>query len=152
MHYDFDNKTEIPGHDQMEEDHLKIHRNQWKNNQVLDQTGREGRKILCGRGKKKRFSEDEMISIGEEVKENPYQALSRQLALKYEVSQSCMLSTLHELDFEYRSTKVFPGLSPEDIRLRVEFTREQDKIPSQLNRVWFSDEMDCDIQMARREA
>ena len=88
-----------------------------------------------GRGKKKRFSEDDMIAIWEDVKENPYQALSRQLALKYEVSQPCMLSTLHELDFEYRSTKVFPGLSPEDIRLRVEFAREQDKIPSQLNRV-----------------
>jgi len=93
-----------------------------------------------------------MIAIGGDVKEDTHQALSKQLALKYEVSQPCMLSTLHELDFEYRSTKAFPDLSPEDIRLRVEFSREQDKIPSQLNRIWFSDEMDCNIQMARREA
>ena len=74
-----------------------------------------------------------MIAIGEDVKENPQQALLKQLALKYEVSQLCMLSTLHELDSEYRSTKVFPDLSPEDLKLRVEFCQRtrQDPFPTQ---------------------
>ena len=89
--------------------------------------------VKDGRGKKKRFSEGGMIAIGEDVKENPQQALLKQLALKYEVSQLCMLSTLYELDFEYRSTNVFLDLSPEDIRLRVEvFQRtRQDPFPAQ---------------------
>ena len=72
--------------------------------------GEDIMKVKDGRGRKKNFSEDGIVAINEEGKENPYQASSRLLALKYKVSQSCMLSTLHELDFEYPFTKVVPDL------------------------------------------
>lgn len=107
--------------------------------------------IKEGRGRKRNLTQEDLDRIEEEVKADPYNASSRRLASEFEVNQSAMLTALHELDFEYKSIKPIPELTQEHKRLRLQFCEKIIKDPTQLHRIWFSDEMGCNLQMAKKK-
>ena len=90
--------------------------------------------IKEGCGRKKTLTGDDLFRIEKEVKEGPLSVSSRQLAAEYEVSQSCMLSALHGLNFEYRSVKPIPKLTQNHMRLRFEFCQRIVKDPTLISR------------------
>src|SRR5690349_17197852 len=67
------------------------------------------------------------------------------------VSKSTISSSLHSMNFSYKSLSAIPELSSEHKRLRVEFSQKMLEDPSQIYRIWFSDEMGCQLEESRKK-
>jgi transposase len=158
MHYQFDDKTRFLV---IYQDVTKTVRSIAKYTKISESTirfwieklnqGIDIMEIQEGRGRKRNLTEEDLDCIEEEVKADPYAASSRQLASEFGVSQKAMLAALHELEFEYKSVKPIPQLTQEHKRLRLQFCEKILKDPTQLNRIWFSDEMGCNLRMCKKK-
>ena len=85
------------------------------------------------------------------VKTDPYKASTRDLASEYNTSKTTIAQTLHEKGFEYKTVHKQPELTEEHKSQRIKFYQNILKGLTQINCIWFSDEMGYHLQSSREK-
>jgi transposase len=105
--------------------------------------------VNSGRGRKRKINTDLIQELREKIERDPFKASLRTIAPSYDTSHTTIAFNLHSIGFEYKKVKVQKKLTDGQKLERLAFCVRMLEDPTQVHRIWFSDEMGFNLQEMR---